>query len=209
MNSAIQQDDPSTHGGLKRQQSLLFPSLLTKLDRSERLCVLDIGPAHNETIQFFSAYKCRLHFAGLYSESLTRNGSEGRDREDMAREFKRLLSVPSATRFDLVLFCDYTNYLDDEALCAFSDALIPYLHARTLGHGFAVRSSSTRIDNRWYGIESEHMFTVRPPRDRQPIFTPHAQAILINLLTCFTIDRGMLLPDGRLEVSMKAQLDSD
>ena len=52
MNSAIQQDDPSTHGALKRQQSLLFPSLLTKLDRSERICVLDIGPAHNETIQF-------------------------------------------------------------------------------------------------------------------------------------------------------------
>jgi hypothetical protein len=35
-------------------------------------------------------------------------------------------------------------------------------------------------------------------------FHPHSQAILINLLTSFDIDRGMLLPDGRLEVALRA-----
>ncbi len=192
---------------LERQQSLLFPSLFAKLDTSRRLNVLDIGPAHNETIHFFSSVRCRLHFAGMYSEPLTLEGAGERDREDVTREFDALLAVPSDTKFDLCLLWDYPNYLDDETLLAFSDALAPYLHPKTVGHGFAVRTSNTRITNQWYGIDQPHLFTLRPPRDRQPAFYPHSQAILINLLTCFSIERGMLLPDGRLEVAMSATVD--
>ncbi len=65
-----------------------------------------------------------------------------------------------------------------------------------------MRTSGTRLNNQWYGIEQPHLFTVREPMVRQTRIFPHAQAILINLLTCFDIDRGMLLPDGRLEVVM-------
>lgn len=192
---------------LKRQQSLLFPSLFGKLNTSGRLHVLDIGPAHNETIHFFSAVRCRLHFAGMYSEPLTLEGGGDRPHEERVEAFRELLAVPDGTRFDLCLLWDYPNYLDDEDLKAFSEALSPYLHPRTVGHAFAVRTSETRITNQWYGIDQPHLFTLRPPRDRQPRFHPHSQAILINLLTCFSIERGMLLPDGRLEVAMKSTLE--
>ncbi len=195
---------------MKRQQSLLFPSLFNQLvsrrDPGQRLTVLDIGPAHNETIWFFSALRCRLHFAGMYAEPLTLEGGGDRSREDLVSEFTRLLAVPEDTRFDLCLLWDYPNYLDDDTLMAFSDALSPYLHKGTVGHGFAVRTSNTKITNQWYGIDQPHLFTLRPPRVAQPEIHPHSQAILINLLTCFSIDRGMLLPDGRLEVAMKSTL---
>lgn len=192
---------------MERQQSLLFPSMFKKLDTSGRLKVLDIGPAHNETIHFFSQVRCRLHFAGMYSEALTLEGRGERSRKELVKEFTRLLAVPKETRFDLCLLWDYPNYLDDESLQAFDEALRPYLHARTMAHGFAVRTSNTTITNQWYGIDQAHLFTRRPPRVRQPQFYPHSQAILINLLTGFSIDRGMLLPDGRLEVSMRATAD--
>lgn len=189
---------------LERQQSLLFPALYKKLDRSGRLNVLDIGPAHNETIHFFSERKCRLHFAGMYSEPLTLEGSGERSPEEVRAAFTEALAVPEDTIFDLCLLWDYPNYLDDETLKAFSDALEPYIHPGTIAHGFAVRTAGTKITNQWYGIDEAHLFTLRPPRDRQPQFHPHSQAILINLLTCFSIERGMLLPDGRLEVAMKS-----
>lgn len=196
---------------LERQQSLLFPSLFSKLvakrNPAERLNVLDIGPAHNETIHFFSVRRCRLHFAGMYDEPLTLEGAGDRDRAELTAAFREALAVPPGTVFDLCLLWDYPNYLDDEALQAFSDALAPSLHARSVGHGFAVRTSGTRISNQWYGIDQSHLFTLRPPRVRQPAFYPHSQAILINLLTCFSIDRGMLLPDGRLEVAMASTVE--
>lgn len=189
-------------GASARHQSLLFPSLCSKLRREGCLHVLDVGPAFPETVKFFSSYRCRLQFADLYSEPMVINGHEGLEGDDLVQRFTEILAVPDGIRFDLCLLWDFPNYLDDTALKAFSAALRPYLHARSLGHGFAVRTANTEINNQWYGIEESHLFTVRRPATRQTRFFPHAQAILINLLTCFDIDRGMLLPDGRLEVVM-------
>ena len=191
---------------MERQQSLLFPAIFKKLERGERLRVLDVGPAHSETIHFFSAFRSRLNFADLYSEPITLDGPEDRDPDAMIRAFSDALAIPEGEQFDLCLLWDYPNYLDDDVLQAFSAALAPHLHARSRAHGFAVRASGTRIRNQWYGIDEEHLFTLRPPRVEQSRFYPHPQAILINLLTCFSIERGMLLPDGRLEVSMTANL---
>ncbi|KAA9133353.1 hypothetical protein F3N42_03105 [Marinihelvus fidelis] len=195
-------------GTLPRQQSLLFPAVFEKLRKGDRFSVLDIGPATPETLRFYSAYRCHLHFASLFSESLVREGAGEMSHEETVKSFSDALAISDpGRRFDLVMFWDFPNYLPDTALRAFSDALSPYLHEKTLGHGFAVRASGTRLSNRWYGIDQPHLFTVRPPRDPQPKLYPHAQAILINLLTCFSVERGMLLPDGRLEVAMNANID--
>jgi len=185
-----------------RQQSLLFPALFSKLDIRKRLTVLDVGPAFPETLAFFSTLRCRLCFADLYSFRLVREGCGDLSREEMRAAFTEYLDLPKGTQFDLCLLWDFPNYLPDQALSALSLALEPYLHARTWAHGFAVRTPETRLDNRWYGIDQPHLFTIRKPWCRQPRIYPHSQAILINLLTCFDIDRGMLLPDGRLEVVM-------
>lgn len=185
-------------------QSLLFPALCGKLQRDRCLNILDIGPAFPETVRFFSGFRCKMQFADLYSEPMVVNGHEGLEGEALQQRFKEAMAIPEGRRFDLVLLWDFPNYLDDAALRAFSNALKPYLHARSLAHGFAVRTSNTRIPNQWYGIEQPHLFTVRSPGVRQPRLYAHSQAILINLLTCFDIDRGMLLPDGRLEVVMNS-----
>lgn len=206
---AARSGPPRNNSTLQRQQSLLFPALFEKLGTEQHFNVLDIGPAQPETLRFFSQFRCRLHFASLYSEPVVRDGIGEMSKEEAAEAFTKALAVSEDTRFDLCLLWDFPNYLDDAALSAFSDALAPCLHQRTLGHAFAVRASGTQLNNRWYGIDQPHLFTVRPPADTQPKLYPHAQAILINLLTCFAIDRGMLLPDGRLEVALRAKLDDD
>ena len=124
----------------------------------------------------------------------------------MVQHLTESFGFPKGTKFDLCLFWDFLNYLDDKALRAFNTAIAPFLHKTTRGHAFTVRTLDTSFSNQRYGIEQAHMFSIRPGQQSQLRKFPHTQAILVNLLSSFDIDQGMLLPDGRLEVLMTAAL---
>ncbi len=200
--SAGEQSLPVTQSGLPRQQSLLFPSLFGKVNKGKRLNVFEVGPALPETLEFFTPLRSRLYFADLYSEPVVRESVDGLSAPELRDRFLAAMAVPEGMKFDLVLLWDFPNYLEDTALRAFSEVLEPHVHDASRAHAFAVRTPDTRVGNQWYGIDQPHLFTIRKPWIAQPRIHPHSQALLINLLTCFDIDRGMLLPDGRLEVVM-------
>ena len=188
------------------QQTLLFPSLFKRIDPDRRFSVLEIGPALPETIEFFSQFKCRLHFAAMYTDPVLQMQSGEFSEAELVDHFRKTFGFPKATRFDLCLFWDFLNYLDDKALRAFNTAIQPHLLKTTRAHAFTVRTLDTSFPNQQYGIEQAHMFSIRPRTGTQARTTPHTQAILVNLLSSFDIDQGMLLPDGRLEVLMTASL---
>jgi hypothetical protein len=190
----------------RSQQSLLFPTLLKKVRPDTRLSVLEIGPALPETIEFFAQFKCRLHFAAMYSDPVLQMQLGDHTETELAEHISRSLDFPKGTRFDLCLFWDFPNYLDDKTLRAFNTAIRPFLHKSTRAHAFTVRTLNTSFANQQYGIEEAHMFTIRPRTEKQFRTFPHTQAILVNLLSSFDIAQGMLLPDGRLEVLMSASL---
>ena len=125
---------------------------------------------------------------------------------ELADHLTRSFGFRKGTKFDLCLFWDFLNYLDDKALRAFNTAIKPYLHKNTRAHAFTVRTLDTSFSNQQYGINDAHMFSVRPRASDQARTFPHTQAILVNLLSSFDVDQGMLLPDGRLEVLMTASL---
>jgi len=195
-------EQPMSH----TQQSLLFPSLVKKINPDRRLSVLEIGPALPETIEFFSQFKCRLHFAAMYTDPVLQMQSGEYTEAELAEHISQSFGFPEDTFFDLCLFWDFLNYLDDKALRAFNTAIRPYLHKSTRAHAFTVRTLNTSFSNQQYGINEAHMFSIRPRTGKQARTTPHTQAILVNLLSSFDIDQGMLLPDGRLEVLMTSSL---
>ena len=188
----------------RNQQTLLFPSLVKRIDPHRRLSVLEIGPALPETISYFSQFKCRLHFAAMYSDPVLQMQMEETTEAELADHMKKSFGFPKGTRFDICLFWDFLNYLDDRTLRAFNTAISPYLHKSTRAHAFTVRTLDTSFANQQYGIDEAHMFSIRPRLEKQQRTYPHTQAILVNLLSSFDIDQGMLLPDGRLEVLMTA-----
>jgi hypothetical protein len=104
---------PST---ARTQQSLLFPSLIKQIDPDRRLSVLEIGPALPETIEFFSQFKCRLHFAAMYTDPVLQAQSGDYTEAELADQMTRSFGFSKDTRFDLCLFWDFLNYLDDSAL---------------------------------------------------------------------------------------------
>jgi hypothetical protein len=59
---------PAEPPATRSQQTLLFPTLVNRIKPDRRLSVLEIGPALPETIEFFSQFKCRLHFAAMYTD---------------------------------------------------------------------------------------------------------------------------------------------
>jgi hypothetical protein len=193
---------PATPTSPRNQQSLLFPALLKSIATERRLSVLEIGPALPETIDFFSQYKCRIHFAGMYSDPVLQMQADDYSEAELTDHLKQSLGFTKKNRFDLCLFWDFLNYLDDKALRAFNTVLKPHLHKTTRAHSFTVRTLNTSFSNQQYGIEQAHMFSIRPRSGPQATTFPHTQAILVNLLSNFDIDQGMLLPDGRLEVLM-------
>lgn len=189
---------------LRTQQTLLFPSLIKRIDPDRRLSVLEIGPALPETVEYFSRFKCRVHFAAMYTDPVLQMQTGEYTENELAKHLTQSFAFPKGTRFDLCLFWDFFNYLDDRALRAFNKAITPYLHKTTRAHAFTVRTLDTSFSNQQYGIEQAHMFSIRPRPGPQARTYPHTQAILVNLLSGFDIDQGMLLPDGRLEVLMSA-----
>lgn len=190
----------------RTQQTLLFPTLFKRIDPDKRLSVLEIGPALPETINFFSQFKCRLQFAAMYTDPILQMQSVEFTEAELVEHFKQSFDFPENTRFDLCLFWDFLNYLDDKTVRAFNTAIRPHLHKTTRGHALTLRTLDTSFSNQQYGIELAHMFSIRPRKGTQGRQYPHTQAILVNLLSSFDVDQGMLLPDGRLEVLMTASL---
>lgn len=188
----------------RTQQTLLFPNLVKRIDTGRRLSVLEIGAALPETIEFFSRFKCRLHFAAMYTDPVLQMQLGEYSENELAEHFTNSFSFRKGTRFDLCLFWDFLNYLDDKALRAFNTAITPFCHQTTRAHAFTVRTLDTSFPNQQYGIEQTHMLSIRPAMTKQSRRFPKTQATLVNLLPCFDINQGMLLPDGRLEVLMSA-----
>lgn len=184
------------------QQSKLLASLFEQLDAEDRFTVLHIGAALPETVAFFSAYRCKLHFVDLFAElPLVAHAEDG---PSLQQQFAELLP-PGGTRLDICLFWDLFNYLSSEAIGAFLGRLRPCLHSASLAHGFAVHNVKSPQGDQLYGIRQSDAFSVRHREQPLPGYAPHNQGQLKSLLNCFTFDRTVLLPDSRLELLLRAR----
>ena len=189
---------------VSRQQSKLFSSLFGLLDVNRRLTVLEIGTALPETVDFFAQFKCRLHFVDLFDEPFVREQS-GLSETELRHGFEEQLRFSPDTKIDFCLFWDFLCYLDDPALRAFNSALLPWLHTGTRAHGFGVHHLAVRPDNIRYGVADRETLCLRKRLGQQMPSHPHSQIEMHEMLNGFTFERGLLLPDGKLEMLLKAR----
>ncbi|MDM3870321.1 methyltransferase domain-containing protein [Porticoccus sp. W117] len=202
------QESGDTGSAATVQQSQLFATLTERLEPEQPLSVLDIGPGVAATLEFFSAYRCRLQFADLFDllpMAATEEGlTEEQKQQQLQQQFTEALALPADARFDLILFWDLFNYLDSSALAALSQALQPHLHKGSRGHGFVQRDRQKTPPDYGYGVRSENSFTIKPCTRQGLQKHCHAQASVERQLQGFTIQRGVLMLDGRLEFVLHA-----
>ena len=178
----------------------LFPDLFLKIDPEKRLRVLEIGRAQSETIDFFSAYKCRLTFADLYSNVSLLEGQASCTEAELAVGFRKALNIPKGEKFDLCLLWDIMQYLSGRAIRALCGALEPHLTEDTRAHGFGVHSILTPCERAEYSIVGLNEFKMKKGNQPDLQYLPHPQAELSELLTVFKIDRAILMGDGTVEM---------
>ena len=168
--------------------------------------MLEIGSALPETVDYFSQYKCRLHFVDLFQESFVREQQKGMAEKELTKAFQEKFSFPADTRIDICLLWDFICYLDDPALRAFNTALGPWIHTRTRVHGFGVHHLAIRLDNIQYGVVSDDTLSIRQRRSRQLPYHPHSQIEMHEMMNNFDFERGLLLPEGKLEMLLKPRV---
>lgn len=161
-----------------------------------------------ETVEFFAEHRCRLFFLDLFSESFLQNQSELED-DELRREMVGALTIPKDARIDICLFWDFLNYLDKRSLAMFFELIAPYMHQGTRAHGFGTLNGKTPMLNHQYGLQSINSLSVRERTEASPACFPHSQTEIRNLVKQFEINRGVLLPDGRLEMLLTVKRASD
>lgn len=189
---------------MPRQPSKLISGLFRNIDPEQRLTVLEIGPALPETVEFFSAYRCRLHFVDLYQDLFKPGQSVERSDQELREFFTEQFDFPGGTRLDICLFWDFLTFLDDRSLRAFNDALKPFVHAGTHAHGFGVHHLAVRLEHMQYAIVDQDTVRVRKSPSVEVAYHPHSQIEMADMLNCFAFERGLLLPNGKLEMLLKS-----
>jgi hypothetical protein len=195
----------TTAAAVVRQPSKLLAGLFQRVSADKRLVVLEIGSALPETVDFFADYRCRLHFVDLYNASFLREDRDTLDDEALLRSFEERLAFPEGSRIDICLLWDFLTFLDDRALRAFNDALKPWLHPGSMAHGFGVHHLAIRLENVQYGIVDTQTLSVRRRQTEPMAYHPHSQIEMADLFNGFAFERGLLLPNGKLEMLLKAR----
>jgi len=185
---------------VSRQSSKLFPELFRNVDPDRRLTVLEIGSALPETVDFFSQYNCLLHFVDLVHEPFVREQQAGLSEKELRHAFEEQMRFTADSKIDICLFWDFLCYLDDVALRAFNSALRPWLHPGSRAHGFGVHHLAIRVENIQYGIINQETFSIRNRQSALLPTFPHAQTEMHEMLNCLGFHRGLLLPEGKLEM---------
>lgn len=196
----------STGPIVSRQPSKLFPSLFKSIDPDHRLTVLEIGPALPETVDFFSQFKCRLHFVDLFSEAFVREQQARLSEKELRHAFEEHFRFPADTRIDICLLWDFLCYLDDAALKAFNSALKPWIHPASKVHGFGAHHLAIRVENIQYGIVDQETLSIRKRQTAQMSCYPHSQIEMHEMLSSLDFERGLLLPEGKLEMLLKPRV---
>lgn len=197
--------EPSRRTGpiVARHQSKLLAGLFRAIDADKRLTILEVGPALPETVEFFSQYRCRLHFLDLYDEPFLRDRDSEASETDLRHHFENVLTFPKGTQLDICLFGDFLSFLDDRALRAFNSALRPWLHPGTRAHGFGVHHLAVKLEHHQYGIIDRDTLSIRSRHFGSMPYHPHSQVEMADMLNCFAFARGLLLPSGKLEMMLK------
>jgi hypothetical protein len=202
MPNALSSQAPAAAASM--QPSNLLPALFERQDESRPLTVLHIGAALPETVDFFSDYRCSLHFVDLFSELPIEETEE--DELSIHQQFEQQMRFPLDTKFDICLFWDIFNFLNRDAIFAFLRQIKPYFHTYTLGHGFVAHSLDKPQNDHLYGINKTDEISLRHRPSLLPAYAPYNQSKLKELLHCLRIDRSVLLSDSRLELLLRAKL---
>ncbi|MEP4146250.1 MAG: hypothetical protein ABJL54_03455 [Halioglobus sp.] len=188
----------------ERQSSQLLPDLFESVAEDQCITVLHLGPVLPETMEYFSSFRCKLHVNDLFAE-LPLSFKPG-DELTVQERMSSLVSFPEDTRFDVCLFWDLLNYLDQDGVVALMQCLRPHLATTAMAHAFTVHNIRSPQRDCRFGIVSDSEIVLRPRHHKVPEYAPHSQGKLKEWLDGFDVKRSVLLAQSRLEILLELRV---
>jgi len=124
-------------------KSLGLNALLDRMQGDRSYSILDLGPALEANVRFWSQFSCRLHINDFYRSYREWKSSAVLGEESEEAAFSVLLPFSDETVFDIILAWDLFNYFDLRELEALVQKLSRWCRPGTLL--FALISSLPNI----------------------------------------------------------------
>jgi hypothetical protein len=176
--------------------SLGLNALLDTMRGDRSYSILDLGPALEENVRFWSQFSCSLHIQDFYRSYRERKVTVMPDEESEEDAFSVLLPFSDETVFDIILAWDLFNYFDLREL----EVLVKRLSC-WCRHGtriFALISSLPNISEsptKFRILNREQMIHEIPTQETRPC-PRHQPRDIARLMARFTVSSSFLLRHG-------------
>jgi hypothetical protein len=179
--------------------SLGLNALLDTVRSDRSISILDLGPALEENVQFWSQYSCRLYIQDFYRSYQDWKATASQEKESEKAAFSLLLPFSDDTVFDIILAWDLFNYFELWKLEEFVKRLSRW--CRRGSRIFVLISSQPDISmspTKFRILNREQMIHEIPTRAKKlcPRYQPRDIA---RLMARFTVSCSFLLRRGMQE----------
>jgi len=177
-------------------RSLGLNALLGSVRGDRSYSILDLGPALEANVRFWSQFSCRLHIYDFYRSYREWKSSVVPGEESEAAAFSSLLLFPEETVFDIILAWDLLNYFDLPELEALVQRLSRWCRPGTLL--FALISSLPSIPALpilFRILDREQMILEIPTRETRPC-PRYEPRDIARLMAGFTVASSFLSRRG-------------
>ena len=189
-------DPPETPVSPTVSKSLGLNALLDTMREDRSYSILDLGPALEENVRFWSQFSCRLHIQDFYRSYRECKATVGPEEESEAEAFSVLLKFDSHTVFDIILAWDLFNYYNLQELAVLIQRLSRWCRPGT--RLFALISSLPDISvspTMFRILNREQMIHEIPTEETRPC-PRHQPRDIARLMGRFTVSCSFLLRHG-------------
>ncbi|MGD8784234.1 MAG: hypothetical protein PVG75_07335, partial [Thioalkalispiraceae bacterium] len=183
---------------------LLF-GLLDNFQEDRYYQVLDIMPASNQLLQYFSAFHSKLYLPACYRllQSISPELLASEEKLNLAVLKMLDLEDNITGSLDLILLWDLPNYLDKDILQAFIQNLLSYCSRETLLHIYIYTREKMPVNSGLYQFQVDNRILVKHESQQMTRCPMYYQELLQKLLSPFMVERGILLSNGMQEYLLK------
>ena len=198
--------------GFAMRSPLLFGSL-KNLSEENRYEFLDIMPASQGMLDYFSQRHCKLYLPACIRKLYALNTEELDTTDKLHHAFKNTLELEkhSQVNLNLIMLWDLPNFLDKGVLAGLIEYLLSYVHERVVlhtyiytkrlmpvlpGHFYFIKDGNGE-DRVWF--ENKYEVTRKCP--------VYYQEVLQKSMYPFQVQRSILLSNGLQEYTLVLKSD--
>jgi len=177
-------------------KSLGLNHLIDTVGGNHSLSILDLGPALEDNVRFWSQFSCRLHIQDFYRSYREWKASVAPEENSVETAFAALLPFSDETAFDIILVWDLFNYFDLRELEVLVQRLSRWCRPKTR---FLVLISSLPniplTPTIYRIIDREKISHEIPTQETRPC-PRHQPRDIARLMARFTVSCSFLLRHG-------------